>query len=297
MKSWNNQRGYFEGWYLKQVSGEHSIAFIPSFNRYHGRTGVMLQVITEKNVFSVRFAPEECTVSRRPFWFRMGETVFCERGIRLKIHREGLSMEGILRFGPLTPASGDMMGPFRYVPWMECSHGILSMTHQVWGTVRINGETYCMDRGRGYLEKDRGKSFPDTYFWTQYGWEEKFQENSIMVAAAEIPMAGMRFSGCICNILYQGKEYRLATYLGARIAVCTEELLIIHQGRYRLEVEVATGGGQYLEAPRGGLMGRKITENIRGEAWYCLRDKEKTVFSVSADTASLESVAGIRRRG
>lgn len=38
-----------------------------------------------------------------------------------------------------------------------------------------------------------------------------------MLSVADIPMAGIHFTGIIGAILWMGKEYRIATYLGARV--------------------------------------------------------------------------------
>ena len=48
---------------------------------------------------------------------------------------------------------------------------------------------------KGYMEGDRGHSFPRGYTWiqsTDFGCAA-----SVMLALAEIPLAGLRFTGCI----------------------------------------------------------------------------------------------------
>ena len=39
------------------------------------------------------------------------------------------------------------MGPFAFFPFMECYHGIVSMDHQVFGKLEINGEIVNFDGG------------------------------------------------------------------------------------------------------------------------------------------------------
>ena len=51
------------------------------------------------------------------------------------------------------------MGPFSYLPLMECYHGILSMDHNISGSIDYNDQTIDFNEGRGYIEKDYGKSF------------------------------------------------------------------------------------------------------------------------------------------
>ena len=49
---------------------------------------------------------------------------------------------------------------------MQCRHEIISMRHNVAGTLKINREQLHFGKGIGYIEKDRGTSFPDQYVWT-----------------------------------------------------------------------------------------------------------------------------------
>ena len=43
------------------------------------------------------------------------------------------------------------------------------------------------------------------------------QPCALMAALARIPLGKGGFTGCICSILYRGREYRFATYGGVRI--------------------------------------------------------------------------------
>lgn len=46
------------------------------------------------------------------------------------------------------------MGPFSFVPFMEYYHGILSMDHNIEGSLEHNGKIISFDQGKGYMEKD-----------------------------------------------------------------------------------------------------------------------------------------------
>ena len=81
----------------------------------------------------------------------------------LQIERDELSLHGTVRCGPFTPLRSDIMGPFRFLPTMECAHGILSMAHPLEDSVTLNGKTLDFSGGVGYIETDRGRSFPDCY--------------------------------------------------------------------------------------------------------------------------------------
>ena len=51
------------------------------------------------------------------------------------------------------------MGPFTYIPGMECKHDIFSISFLT-GTLIINGKRVSFDHGYGYIEGDKGRNFP-----------------------------------------------------------------------------------------------------------------------------------------
>ena len=59
-----------------------------------------------------------------------------------------------------------------------------------------------------------------------------------MLSVADIPMAGICFTGVIGAILFYGKEYRLATYLGAKVVQIQNGKIRIVQGNMELEVRL-----------------------------------------------------------
>lgn len=102
-----------------------------------------------------------------------------------------LSVQGRVSFRSLTQLASDIMGPFRYVPFMECRHSVRSMSHQVDGYIVINGKRYVFKNALGYIEGDCGRSFPREYVWTQCHFEDA-GPCSLMLSVADIPFAGLR---------------------------------------------------------------------------------------------------------
>ena len=52
------------------------------------------------------------------------------------------------------------MGWYGYLPTMECFHGILSIDHKLKGALSIDDKKISFNNGRGYIEKDWGRNFP-----------------------------------------------------------------------------------------------------------------------------------------
>ena len=161
-----------------------------------------IQIITDNDAWTVMYTVDIFQRTRRNIF--IGKNQFGEKGIRLAIQTPRITIRGKLGFGPLFPLKYDIMGPFAFVPFMECRHSVRSMGHGVWGNVCINGQTYSFQNARGYWEGDQGRSFPKEYLWTQCF----FSGGALMLSVADIPMAGIHFTGIIGAILYPQKGER-----------------------------------------------------------------------------------------
>lgn len=259
-------RDYFSGTYYKHQKGKNTLCLIV------GKSGTekFIQVITE--TFSVKLPYTE-------------GNYFSPKGIKLNICTPELKLTGKICYKELMPIRYDIMGPFCFLP-MECRHGIVSMSHSLQGTVMLNGKKINFTGGKGYIEKDSGRSFPSSYAWIQ---ANHFKEDcSVMAAVAVIPFCGMRFRGCICVIRYGGREYRLATYLGVRVLCCTEEKILLKQGRYRLAIRIHSKNSRRLSAPENGRMTRTILEAAACPAEFLFYKGKRQIFHLHTHRASFE---------
>ena len=287
--AYQTEKEYFEGWYLKHQKGARTLALIPGIqiSRRGGRSA-FLQVITNQNAYYIDFPIEEFEPGDG-FHVKIGSNTFGAEGISLDVDTSELKLWGRLRYGPLLPVRYDIMGPFKAVPFMECSHGVLSMYHHLEGSLCLNGETLDFQGGTGYIEKDRGRSFPKSYLWTQCNSFDGFP-CSVMASVAEIPLGGLRFPGCICAVRTKEREYRLATYLGGKAEVWRDGLLILSQGKYRLTAEVLQGCPQALRAPQRGNMERTIHEHAACRMRFRFTKNGETVFDLESASAGFEFV-------
>ena len=276
------KKGFFYGWYFKCQSNTQTLAVIPAVHRTGRERTCSIQIITEKQSWAVTFPAQ--AFCRKGKTISIGKNRFGERGIRLAISAQGLSAKGWLDFGSLFPLKYDIMGPFALVPFLECRHSIWSMKHMVRGTVQINGEVYSFDRARGYWEGDRGRSFPEEYIWTHCS----FPGGALMLSVARIPLAGLCFRGVIGIVLLNGREYRLATYLGAKVVRIREGLVRVIQGNLELEAELLKGNEKSLKAPAKGDMVRTIHESAVCRARFRFRRDNSTLLAFETDKASFE---------
>lgn len=254
---------YFEGWYFKcQTKDGRAIGLIPAFHiDSANRPCASLQVIGESGSWWLEYPKEEFAASAGQLHIQVGANVFSETGISLQAEQRGICLRGRLDFGPFLALKSDIMGPFRFLPNMECSHGVISMAHALQGHLTLNGVDLDFSGGTGYIETDRGRAFPKAYLWTQCAWPC----GSLMLSVAAIPLMGSCFTGCICAIVHNGEEYRLATYRGVRIEKWSDSGAVIRQGKYRLEVAVLDKQPLPLLAPVNGIMARTIHESLCAE--------------------------------
>ncbi len=274
--------GSFYGWYMKFQSDTQTLAVIPAVHSTRKKRTCSIQIITDNDAWTVMYTADIFQRTRRNIF--IGKNQFGEKGIRLAIQTPKITIRGKLGFGPLFPLKYDIMGPFAFVPFMECRHSVRSMGHGVWGNVCINGQTYSFQNARGYWEGDQGRSFPKEYLWTQCF----FSGGALMLSVADIPMAGIHFTGIIGAILWRGKEYRIATYLGARVVQILNKKVKIIQGNLELDVQLLEASERLLKAPAKGDMVRTIRESVSCRAFYRFRKESSILFAFETDRASFE---------
>ncbi len=294
------KRGFFEGWYYKVVdaSEQHAFAFIPgiSFDA-NGQSHAFVQVLDGTGGVATyhRFAASEFQAGQAPFEVKLGDNFFSQTEVRLRLpdlHAD-LRMSGLVPW-PSTWRSPGIMGWFSFVPFMECYHGIVSLNHQVDGLIEYKGRSMDFNGGKGYGEKDWGRSFPKAWIWMQ---SNHFQDPALSLTAsvARIPWLGNSFVGFIAGLWWKGELLRFTTYTGARLDEVSIDGMdvryVLHDRRYRLELTAHHGGGGELVAPISGAMEGRVNESMSSRIGLRLFDKGKLVLEEEGRRAALE-VAG-----
>lgn len=273
---------FFYGWYFKCQSKTQTLAIIPAIHRAGQKGTCSIQIITENQAWNVDYPAAAFHWTGKDIWIEKNR--FGVRGLLLAIHTPELDIRGKLMFGPLFPLKYDIMGPFSLLPFLECRHCVRSMKHSVSGKMFVNGKEYLFQDAIGYWEGDQGYSFPKEYAWTQCS----FPGGALMLSVADVPIAGFHFRGIIGVVLWKGREYRLATYLGAKVVQVKEGKLRIVQGNLELEARLLEKVRCPLKAPDNGNMMRTIHENVACKAYYRFKKGEYTFFSFKTDRASFE---------
>ncbi|MCI9270637.1 MAG: hypothetical protein HFH11_05745 [Dorea sp.] len=105
---------------------------------------------------------------------------------------------------------------------------------------------------------------------------------------ADVPIAGFDFRGVISVVLWKGRQYRLATYLGAKAVWTQGGKIRIAQGNMELEAWPPEEIKSPLKAPVNGEMKRTIHESAACRVRYRFWKAGRTFFSFTTDQASVE---------
>lgn len=276
---------YFEGWYYKLINKTQASAFavIPGIS--YGKNGedshAFIQVIDaiSNKTYYFRFETDDFKASEKSFEIQIGDSLFNAHSINLRLENSEIAIYGHLEFEnciafPKSFLNPGIMGPFSFLPFMECYHGILNIHHDIKGSLYINSTEIDFSGGYGYLEKDWGKSFPKSWVWLQCN-HFKGSKLSVMFSAARIPILNNAFVGFISFIKVGDRLYRFATYTGAKLTELRryDDLLAIEvkDSSYTLKIKAKNFEGGILKAPQNGKMSRQIIEsisaNIELELW------------------------------
>lgn len=297
------KKKFFQGWYFKQSdNNSDSIAFIPGYAVSAGglRTA-FIQILTGEGSYYNEYPIEEFKAKRDKLEVRIGNSVFSEEGVKLDI-KGALRVKGELAFSPFNPPvkgflCPNIMGPFDFLPFLECKHYIYSLHHGVNGVLTAGAKEYIFNGGRGYCEGDRGGSFPKGYIWLQsnlFGGPD----SCVSISIAEVPYTGMNICGVAAVFKFMGREYRFATYNGVKIALLEDKgdriNIVLTRGGDSLEASLELPLGYDLKAPKEGQMQNIIKEAVAASLDLKVTIDKKVIFQENNIICSAESAGKVR---
>jgi tocopherol cyclase len=299
-------KNYFEGWYFKQVSGngESVYSFIPGISLAGEDSHAFIQVINgiSGDTHYIQYDLSEFSWNKKRFEVTIGSSVFSSDGIKLEINSGDIKVSGQVGFSgnvayPSGLLSPGVMGWYSFVPFMECKHGVVSVSHTLNGSLLINESKINFSGGKGYIEKDWGTSFPKAWLWLQCNTFAQ-SNASLMISIADIPWLGSYFLGLIAFLYVDGRFYLFNTYSKSTILQLEKEDDRIHielgSRTHKLLVDVKKNRSGLLKAPQLGSMSRHIKESVDSEVSFCLKDMTgNVIFTDVGHHAGLEEMDAI----
>ena len=238
---------------------------------------------------------------------RIGPNRFTADYLALDLEDQGQTISGTVRFEgttpwPVTLTSPGIMGWYGWLPFMECYHGVVSLDHALRGTLALNGEQVDFTGGRGYVEKDWGKSFPSGYIWMQ---SNHFEEpgTSLTASVAIIPLGKNAFRGFIVGLWHGGELYRFATYTDAKeVMLEVDDKQVrwsLKNHRHKLELKADRAAGGVLHVPTRTEMHKRLSETMQASVDVRLTSieggKEEVIFTGVGRNAGLEVYGDLER--
>lgn len=280
---WGKSKRFFEGWYYKIISSDqkHALAIIPGIAMdENGKKQAFIQVLDGRNLKASyhKFDAQEFIPEPKTHDLQIGKNRFTNDSIELDLP----GLKGSLRFRNRSPwpsswNSPGIMGPFSFVPFMECYHGILSMDHSIEGSLVHQDKVISFEQGRGYMEKDWGHSFPEGYVWMQ---SNHFSKTGISIKAsiAKIPWIGSSFIGYIAGVLIDGKLIQFTTYNKTQLKQCSvskkKVVIEMENSSHKLWIRAEREKATPLAAPIAGFMDARIEESMNAKIHLKLIQKK-----------------------
>jgi len=294
-----HKKEYFEGWYFKQVNLKHdvTISFIFGYSTNKLNPHSFIQIIRTNPLRTYYIHYPLSSFIAIDNGYKIGDTYFSINELKLNIHHKDIECVGSISFINHNELIGNnwympnIMGPFSYIPNMECNHGVVSMHHKINGSITLDDEIYEYIDDIGYIEKDWGTSFPNRYIWLQGNHFSK-PNTSFMLSVANIPFLGLNFEGLIASLNINNKSYRFATYTGGfkRSLVKNESgfILTIQRGFYKLLIQVHIDEQADLISPQNGLMLNTIKEGLGGQITLTLYHFDKPIWTDRSNNCGVE---------
>ncbi len=283
------RKDYFEGWYLKHVTADlsQSISFIPGISLSEDSHSFIqiLNGLTAESIY-IRYDPEDFYAENGRFAVRIGESFFSYGFSEINIKRNNITAVGRIEYKNAHPYPWNLFNPgimgwYSFVPFMECKHGVVSVNHNLSGVLELNNQVIDFKNGKGYIEKDWGTSFPESWIWVQCNHFER-EDASFMLSVAKIPWLSRYFIGFL-GFLYDGtKFYNFATYNRSRLTKLekTSNMLEVSilSNDFTIDTIIRLNQSSYLKAPKKGIMERFMKESVDSDLEITLKDRKGIII-------------------
>ncbi len=242
--------------------------------------------------------------SKTSFELHIGNSRFHESGCEVVLPNLQLSLKHV---SPITWPwkwwSPGAMGPFSFVPGMECRHGVVSLHHAIHGSLQRKNESEIQLSSStvGYIEKDWGKSFPRGWVWLQTNHlAGETEPCCLMVSAGRVPWITGAFRGFIAALYFRGEFHPFTTYNRASFDLELSKdsaHMVFSRGTSRrnagkgktltITAYHAPGVDLISPLPSDGMHGR-VNESLLATAEVRFSEEGKTILDTTANWLGFE---------
>lgn len=273
-------------------NSEKTLVMIPGVHMNDDDRHSFLIIAYENISHYYRFPFESFSSSTDEYIARVAENVFSYDKIFINVQpNEGddasesfqinLTLTSHVKIPDLSWIAPGTMGPFSWIPTLQCYHHVLSMKYDVSGTIQTNENI----AGTGYLEKDWGMEFPSIWTWGQANQWQTNTSASLFFSFALIPWYfNLKFPGYLVVFEYNHEFYRFNTYLQSSVhnfemntttnTVSFDVYDVLF--RYKLHVQTHVDpmenvNGAMLYGPRNRRMEKYVKEILGRNIYFDVR--------------------------
>jgi tocopherol cyclase len=297
---------FFEGWYYNMVliNESKTIAVIPGILINDNERHAFLMVAYENISHYFRFPFDAFHSSAITDEFRVSiertnnnrtrTNVFSEHVLYVDVQSiEGddatemihmnLTMSVHTRPNDISWLMPGTMGPFSWLSFLQCNHHVLSMRHEIHGSLQIGQHRHTNITAIGYLEKDWGRMFPSTWIWGQANhWIDTNTSvlASLFFSFAIVPSGfGLELPGFLIIFEHNMEYYRFNSYLLSMVHHLTFDNRtnsmsftvydVLFESKLRVQIHFKDStNGALLYAPRQGRMEKFVKEILDNDAYF-----------------------------
>ncbi|MFL0247363.1 tocopherol cyclase family protein [Candidatus Clostridium stratigraminis] len=299
------RKDYFEGWYFKVVDAKRQqvFAFIPgiSYGSSETTSHSFIQLLrgneAEFNYF--KYDIVDFTWNNKKFNIGVGRNSFSLDKMSIDINEDKLKIFGAIYFKnlikwPDSLISPGSMGYYNFIPFMECYSQVCAIDLDLSGSLNVNGEIIDFNNGKGYIEKNWGKSFPLSWIWVQCNCFKKYKA-ALSCSIGHIPFLRSSFRGFLIGFLFNNKFYKFTTMNKSTINIVEDSgdvELTIENNRYKMYIHTKTNKERFIlcYGPKGSEMIPMLEENLKGIVHLRLFDKNNdlNVFEDVGECTGIE---------
>ena len=229
-----NKQNYFERWhiYLVDALKQNMINIIMGIIMEGKEKCAFIQVNSNISYLNhtIKYPVEAFSYTKDSIMIE--NNMLSREYIQLDLNEETFSIKGKVVFSGGKQLETrfwkpGLMGPFKLLPFLNSYHEVLSLSHIVMGELDFNGQNVNFDEGKGALDKDWGKSFPNVWIWMQCN---HFQQHdaALMVGIARMPVWWNYHTAFAMPFYFNDKIEVYANYTGAQIAKLYRHKSYIH---------------------------------------------------------------------
>ncbi|GAB6085430.1 tocopherol cyclase family protein [Alkaliphilus crotonatoxidans] len=214
---WNQ----FEGWYFKLVNqnATEALSLIPGI--FHDKdpkeAHCFLQILegSRGSYTYHRFPILDFVPQQKPFQVKIKENSFSLRGIKLQLDTPEQCIKGMISFTglkqwPCKFLSPGSMGYFNLIPFLQCYSQVCAIDMTLMGNITIDDRVYCLDGGKGYIEKNWGNAFPYSWIWIQSNHFSN-SDAALSCSIGHIPLWFTSFRGFLVGLSFNQTFYEFTT--------------------------------------------------------------------------------------